>query len=83
MERMRDFEMPVTCGYQKLQLHKREVKDKERRRKEERKEGINENKIIGMERLYFLFCILNTRIQPTFSSSVFSAISKLIKTTWI
>lgn len=55
---------------------------REEGREKSRKKHVRK-KITGVERLYFLFHRPRTRMTTTFSSPVFSAISKFTKTTWI
>lgn len=85
MESVKDFEMSVGCGPQKLNLKKRKGEvEKEKLGRRNKFLKMYRNKIFGMKRSYFLFCRPNTRIHTSYTSScLYSAISTLSEITWI
>lgn len=87
MESVRDFEMSVGCGPQKLNLKKKGRRSRKGENREGRKGNkslkIYRNKIFGMKRSYFFFCRPNTRIQPTPLAPQYSAMSTLTEPTRI
>lgn len=74
----------MKCPWVVAPKNYKKVKEKQERkrwgaegRKKGRKEGLKNiygNKIIGMERLYVLFCRPHTRIPCAFSASIFSSL---------